>query len=58
MTLKWIDRKTVDLTVVLMEASNLDARTIEVVDNYLTIRSSSRNVSAELTMRPLDGMNV
>lgn len=58
MTLEWIDRKTVDLTVVLMKARNLDAGTIEIVDNYLTIRGSSRNVSTELPMRPLDSMNV
>jgi hypothetical protein len=51
-------RKTMHLTMVFMKPGNFDSGTIEVVKDNLAVRRSSRDVVAELAMRPLDVMNV
>lgn len=51
-------RKAMHLAVVLMKPSDFNSRTVEIVKDHLAIGSSSGDVIAELTMGPLDVMNI
>ena len=50
--LMWIESDLVDLTGVLMQSRQLNARPIQIVQNDLAVGGGSCNVGAKLAMRP------
>lgn len=52
-----IECKLVDLAVVLVQAGEFNARAVQVVENDLAVCCGSRNMRAELAVRPLHVMD-
>ena len=51
-----VEAKLVNLSVVLVQACEF-ALTVQIIENHLAVGSSSRDVGAELAVRPLDIVN-